>query len=119
MKFRDLPDNEQKARFEKVQGIFAKFDFLKTRTQEPLDGLFGKYNLGALTVHAAFVSDCALIALFDGISGKLKVYDKLIMCYGGLNFEQSDDEFDVETQTDDILNKIHQIKLIISALKEN
>lgn len=118
MKFTKLSEEEQKTVFEKVKSIFAEFKGLKTKTTEPLGDMFGTYNISAHIEHPAFTSGNALIALFDGITGKLKVYDKLQMQYGGLSLDQTSKELDVDEDKEEILNKIWQTQLVISTIKE-
>ena len=118
MEFTKLPKEKQKARFEKAKALFANFKDLTYRTVEPLTDMFGDYNLGVSIQHPAFINGRALVALFDGISGKIRVYDYLKMCYGGLDFERSGNDLDVVRDQTEIENRIHQALLIISAIKE-
>ena len=54
----------------------------KVKTLEPLRGMFGKFNCVAYIDHPAFVSGCATVAMFDGITGDVKISTGLVMLYG-------------------------------------
>ena len=118
MKFTDLPQEKQKARFDKANAIFAKFTDLTCRSVEPCADMFGEYNVAASIKHPAFINGKALIAMFDGITGKIMVFDHLKMCYGGLDFERVCNALDVVSDYDEIVDRIHQARLIVSAIKE-
>ena len=118
MEFTELPTEKQIARFEKVKAIFGEFKELVCRTAEPCDGMVGEYNIAACIKHPAFMDGSALIAVYDGISGKLSVYDYLKVCNGGLDFGSCGKDLDVVRDHDEILNRINQALLIASALKE-
>ena len=108
--------DKMKIKCEKAKSIFEQIEGVICKTNEPLGDLFGQYNIAALIEHPAFVSGSALIALFDGITGKLKVYDKLVKLYGGLSFEQSAAEYDVDQDNDKILDCLYQDSLIVKQI---
>ena len=89
----------------------------KVKTLEPLRGMFGKFNCVAYIDHPAFVSGCATVALFDGITGDVKISTGLVMLYGGLSF-QEDEKIIAYNNTSELDERLHQLKLVINAIRK-
>ncbi len=116
MKFEKLTEEKQKAEFDKVKKVFDYME-LTSKSIGEVPGYFGKYNLCSYVEHPAFMNGHAHIAMFDGITGKVKIDRRLVVCYGGLTFRGDAVEYDVEKDYDEICDDIHQLKLIVKALK--
>lgn len=116
MKFEKLTEEKQKAELDKVKEVFDSMELISKSIGE-VPGYFGKYNLCSYVEHPAFMDGHAHIAMFDGITGKVKIDRRLVVCYGGLTFRGDTVEYDVEKNYDEICDDIHQLKLIVKALK--
>jgi len=117
MKFSELSEEEQK-RIACTVATQFKECHLESKSVPPLGNLFGKYNVIGYVEHPAFVSGTATVAMFDGITGKVKVYTGLAVLYGGLAFDQDLKEFDPETDTEELQTSLYWRRVVIGCLKE-
>ena len=112
--FTDYPESEQESYAKEVAEKFKSHGF-EVKSVEPLDGFFGKYNCIAYIKHPAFVSGIATVAMFDGICGRVKIYNGLRMLYGGLSFNENLTYYTKDC--DELDEDLYQLMLIIKAIK--